>query len=151
MTDALVSPSRTIAIGGAEYRLDGSFATLRAVQEGFNRDLYEILISVMDMRLDEIARLIAIGSGRAAESDAIGQAIVDEAGLGTAYIVLKMEVQAWLTVAVTPKSAREKKSEEMTGIVVSARASLGRNTSGSPSASSPRGGRGRSGKATSGK
>ena len=42
----LVSPSRTISIAGKSYTLDGSFGTLRAVQEAFNRDIVQVLIGI---------------------------------------------------------------------------------------------------------
>ena len=76
MTDALVSPSRTVSVGPRQYTLSGSFATLRAVQEAFNQDVVRLLFRVMDMRLDEVARLVSIGSG--APADEIGQATAIE-------------------------------------------------------------------------
>ena len=106
----LISPSRTIQIAGKSYILNASFATLRAVQQRFNRDIVQILVGVMDMPLDFIADLIAIGSGQ--DADAIGQAILDDTGAMTKeYAVLKTNLIAWLTIAVSPKAEREKSGE----------------------------------------
>ena len=137
MTDALVSPSRTVTIGKDTHRLDGSFATLRAIQERFAQDVVQIVTHIMDMRLDETATLIAIGIGKPHDVDAIGQAIVDEIGLSTAYIVLKTQLYGWLMVALAPKADREKKACEVDEIIEKARAvSFGPTTSDSPSAPS---------------
>lgn len=134
MTDALVSPSRTVTIGAKDYRLDGSFATLRAVQEYFRKDVVQLLVRMMDMRLDEVASLVAIASGNPDKPDEIGQLIVDELGTMTAaYGTLKTELFAWLNIAVSPKAEREKKSAEMTAILASRSPSPGPTTSGSPS------------------
>ena len=114
----LVTPSRAISIGAKDYLLDGSFATLRAIQETLRLDVVQILINVMDMRLDEIARLIAIGSG--GNADEIGQAIVDATGAITPeYALLKTNLVAWLNIAITPKADREKKRAEMEAIIAS--------------------------------
>lgn len=129
----LVSPSRTVTIGTKDYLLDGSFGTLRNVQEHFKADIVRVLIAIMDMRLDEIAGLIAIGSG--GKADDIGQEIVDSIGVMTReYSALKTQLVAWLNVAIAPKDAREKKSAEMETIIQSS--SRGPTTSDSPSAPS---------------
>jgi hypothetical protein len=114
--DALVSPSRTIPVGGRQYVLDGSFATLRAVQEAFQEDVVHLLLRLMDMRLDEVAKVIAVAHAatRHAPSppteDEIGQAILDDLGpMTAAYGALKSELFAWLNVAISPKADREKK------------------------------------------
>lgn len=134
MTDAQVSPSRTVKIGKDSHKLDGAFATLRAIQEHFGQDIVEIVTRIMEMRLDETAALIAIGVGRPHETDAIGQAIVDELGLSTAYILLKTQLYAWLMVALAPKADREKKVQQVEEIIAKARAvSPGATTSASPS------------------
>ncbi len=130
----LVSPSRTITIAGKDYLLDGSFSTLRAVQEFFSKDIVQILINVMDMRLDEISSLVAIGCKQ--DADDIGQAILDSTGaMTTDYAILKTQLVAWLNVALTPKDAREKKSGDMEALI-SKSLSRGQITSGSPSAPS---------------
>jgi hypothetical protein len=118
MADTLVSPSRTITIAGKDYVLSGDFATLRAVQEGFGKDLVYVLPFVFDMRLDQIATLVAIGMGRPDKADALGQDILDTMDLmdfkaGSPYSLLKMNLFAWLHVAMSPRDAREKKSAEM--------------------------------------
>ncbi len=142
-----VSPSRTITLAGKDYLLDGSFATLRAVQEFFGRDIVQILINVMDMRLDEISSLIAIGSKQ--DTNDIGQAILDSTGaMTTDYAILKTQLVAWLNVALTPKDAREKKSADMEALI-SKTLSRGPTTSAlplAPSDGSPQ----NSGAATSG-
>ncbi len=114
----VISTSRTLAIGEKEYVLDGSFATLRKVQERFGKDIVQALIALMDMPLDAVADLIAIASGKPDEADAIGQAICDHVGLLTiAYVGLKTQLVAWLTVAVSPVADREKKRAEMQAII----------------------------------
>jgi hypothetical protein len=153
MTDALVSPSRTVRIAGRDYRLDGSFATLRAVQEHFKRDVVIVWAGILDMRLDEVAALIAIGAG--GKADEIGQAVVDSMDVfdlraSADYYLLKSELVAWLAVAAAPKADREKKSAEFEAMLERQKSgSPGPNTSGSPSASSD-GSPGNSGAATSG-
>ena len=144
----LVSPSRTITIAGKGYVLDGSFGTLRAVQEAFQNDIVQVLLGVMDMRLDQVARLMAIGSGSDAEQ--IGQAILDDAGaMSQQYAILKTELVAWLNVAVSPKADREKKRAEMDALIQKQSASLGPTINVSPSAPSD-GSQASSGEATSG-
>src|SRR5690242_19828139 len=113
-----LTPSRTVTVAGKQYTLDGSFATLRAVQEAFQKDVVQLLIGVMDMRLDEIARLVAVGSGQPQAADAIGQSILDDMGTMTPeYVLLKTELTAWLYVAVSPQKDREKKSEQMQALI----------------------------------
>jgi hypothetical protein len=129
-----VSPSRTIKIGAKEFVLDGSFGTLRAVQEAFSRDVLQLLFLIPEMRLDQIATLIHIGSGKATPVDDIGQLIVDEIGAVTpGYASLKTELLAWINVAIAPKDAREKKRAEMQAIID--KTSPGTTTSDSASAS----------------
>lgn len=131
--DALVSPSRTITIAGKDYVLDGSFATLRSVQEAFGKDIVQILVGIMDMRLDEVASLVAIGSGQRPRAAEIGQDILDDIGAMTpAYARLKTELVAWLNVAISPKAEREKKRDEMEALLSN---SPGTSTSDSASAS----------------
>lgn len=142
-----VSPTRTLVIAGKPYTLDGSFGTLRSVQQRFNRDVVQVLIGVMDMPLADVADLIAIGAGQ--DADAVGQAILDDAGAASReYAVLKTQLVAWLTVAVSPKAERQKKSAAMDAILARM-TSPGPTTSGSPSASSA-GSPPNSGAATSG-
>jgi len=133
MTDNLVSPSRTVAIGGNQYRLDGSFGTLRAVQEHFDKDIVAVLVGIFDMRLDELASLIAIGAGTPKEAEAIGEAVLDEFGaMSRDYMILKTELIAWLNVALAPKAEREKKKAEMQAMI-DRQASPGNPTKSSPS------------------
>lgn len=147
--DNLVSPSRTITIGEKKYVLDGSFATLRAIQQHFDKDVVQILITITEMRLDQIADLIAIGSGQG-NADEIGQSIADEIGANTIeYVRFKTQLVAWLNVAITPKASREKKIAEMDALVAKS-TSLGQTTSSSASESSA-GDPPNSGEATSGK
>jgi len=144
----MISPSRTITIGDKQYVLDGSFGTLRTVQESFKRDVVDLVIGVMDMRLDEVAKLIAHASNSI--QDEIGQAILDNLGQGNAYVLLKTELYAWLMVALAPKAEREKKSVQMDEIVQKARAAFhGQTTNASPSDASA-GSPANSGEATSG-
>ena len=78
-----------------------------------------VLVGILDMRLDEIAKLISTGIGPAAPTqDEIGQAIIDamdimEMRASADYYLLKTELIAWLTVAIAPESTREKKSAEV--------------------------------------
>ena len=115
-----LSPNHTITIAGKDYLLDGSFATLRAVQEAFKKDIVFVLGSILEMRVDEIATLIAIGSSR--DANAIGQDILDTMNVmhfrvDADYYLLKTRLISWLTVAITPKDAREKKRAEMHAII----------------------------------
>jgi hypothetical protein len=144
-----VSPSRTIAIAGREYVLDGSFATLRAVQQFFREDIVKLTIGVTRMRLDEVADLIAIASGHPDKANEIGQAIIDTIGAhGIDYIRLKTELTAWLIIAISPPADRQKKKEAMDAILAS-QSSPGPTTSDLPSAPS-NGNQPNSGAATSG-
>jgi hypothetical protein len=144
-----VSPSRTITIGDKSFVLDGSFGTLRAVQEAFDRDIFRLLLSIMDMRFDQVAKLVAIASGDSADS--VGQHIADTIGVMTSeYGVLKTQIFAWLNVALAPKADREKKSAEMETLVEKQKSfSLGMTTNASPTDSSD-GSPANSGEATSG-
>ncbi len=133
MTDSL-SPNRTITIAGKKYVLDGSFGTLRAVQEFFKKDIVQVLIGIMEMPFHSVADLIAIGSGHPENADAIGQAILDEVGTMTSgYVLLKTELTAWLNVAMAPQKDREKKSEQMRTIIEKMSASRGESTANSVS------------------
>lgn len=157
MTDNLVTPERTVTVGDKQFKLDPSFATLKALQHGLGRELVRLLISLPDLSVDQIALFIATASGDPKKADEIAQTIIDEWGLfGVEYSALKAELTGWLDMAIAPKRDREKKAEaidEMIRLVREERAkrdSLGANTSGSASASS--GGRRKpSGAATSGK
>lgn len=156
MSDTLVSPSRTITVGQKKYVLDGSFGTLRAVQEAFDMDVVYLLSAVYGMRLDQIARLIAIAAGVPNEAEVIGQTILDTMDVldfqkGTAYPLLKTELTAWLLVAIAPKANREKKRQDMTLLLEKQKSlsSPGPTTSDSPSAPSA-GSPANSGEATSG-
>jgi hypothetical protein len=112
MTDHLVSPDYTLPLGSKSYPLDSSFQTLKAIQHAFQQDLLPIQARVLDMRQDEIAKLIAIGSGQ--PEIEIGQAVLDEVGLTEAgYQLLKAHLMAWLYIAMAPKADREKKRKEM--------------------------------------
>lgn len=131
MTD--VSPSRTITIAGKDYVLDGSFATLRAVQQHFKKDVVQVLASIMDMRLDEIADLIAIAKrDTTTTADEIGQQIMDQVGvMKRDYVSFKLQLLAWLNIAIAPKAEREKKSVEMSALIARQN-SPGPTTSDSP-------------------
>ena len=124
--DNMLSPSRTIMLADKDYHLDGSFGGLRRVQESFDKDIVLILCDIMDMRVDEIAKLIAVACN--GDVDAIGNAILNMGIMGNDYIVLKTELIAWLNVAVAPKKDREKKSAEMNELILKMSASRGQNT-----------------------
>jgi hypothetical protein len=155
--DSLVTPSRTVSIVDVKYVLDGSFGTLRAVQEAFKKDIYQLRADLFEFRVDEVAKLIAIATGRPKSADDIGQAIVDEmdvcsGNFNSPYMELKSELFAWLVVCTSSKPEREKKSAEVQAMLSALKArssSLGTNTSGSPSVSSD-GSQASSGGATSG-
>lgn len=135
MTDHLVSPDREIKLGELTLTLSGSFATLRAIQQAFGKDILHLQASVLDMRQDEIAKLISLASGE--KEEAIGQTLLDEYGVDSVeYVSVKYELLSWLAVAMTPKRDRKKKSEALAEIVTNLKASLGRNTSDSASESS---------------
>lgn len=149
MTDHLVSPDRQVTIGKQTYTLDGSFKTLKAIQHAFGKDILFVQAGVLDMRQDEIARLVALASG--APEDEIGQGILDEYDVtGADYQHLKMELLAWLAVAMSPKRDREKKRQAMQEVIDRLTASRGGSTSGSASDASA-GPPTPSGEATSGK
>lgn len=138
MSDALVSPDRDITIGKLSFTLSGSFQTLKALQHAFRMDLLPLQASILHMRQDEIAGLVAIASGKPELQDEIGQAILDELDVsGADYRMLKAELLAWLAVAMTPKRDREKKARDMARVIGSLKkpASRGKTTRGSASAS----------------
>jgi hypothetical protein len=115
-----LTPSRTITIADKDYALDGSFSTLRAIQEHFKLDIVQVLLRIGNNQLptQSVADLIAIESVKQKNADVIGQAILDEYGLLTIDCVsLKTQLTAWLTLAITPKGEREKKSQEMQKII----------------------------------
>jgi hypothetical protein len=151
VSDAQISPERQIAVGGQALTLDGSFRTLKAVQHGFGQDLLRVQARVLDMRQDEVARLLALASGL--DEDAAGQMILDEVDVaGAAYQMLKAELMAWLAVAMTPRADREKKARALDALIDKLRSPASRGGSTSSSASAPSAGpRPRSGKATSGR
>ncbi len=149
MLDSFVSPERRITIAGNPFTLDGSFKTLRSVQHAFNQDILFVQARVLDMRQDEIARLLSIATGK--DEEEVGQLLFDELDVaGVDYQFLKAELLAWLAVAMTPKKDREKKSQQMAGVIANLTVSPGRSTNSSVSERSA-GTRKRSGKATSGK
>lgn len=128
MTDHIVSPDRDIKLGELSLTLSGSFAALRAIQQGFGKDILLVQTSILDMRQDEIARLIALASG--GNEEQIGQSLLDELGLAEMqYVQLKYELLTWLAIAMTPKRERKKKAEAMQQIINDLTASLGQNTS----------------------
>lgn len=150
MTDHLVTPDREITIGETSFTLRGSFEALRAVQHGFAQDVMLVQARVIDMRVDEVARLIALASG--AKEEGVGQLLLDEVDVtSTDYLILKAELMSWLAIAMTPKRDREKKARAMAELLEGLRnpASRGGSTGSSASASSA-GPRRRSGKAPSG-
>ena len=130
--DNSLTPSRTIRLADKDYHLDGSFGGLRRVQEAFNRDIVLILCDIMDMRSDDVAELISLASG--GDIDVIGTAILDMGIMGNDYVVLKTELLAWLNIAVSPKKDREKKSAEMSELILKMSASHGLITKDLPSA-----------------
>ncbi len=132
----MLTPTRSIAIGGKDYSLDGSFGTLKAIQEACAKDIVVVLSDVFEMNFIHLARLVAIGSGK--DTDPIAESIVNDVGLMTQeYVVLKTEILAWLATAVSPQKDRQKKSEQMQKIVdgQKTKLSLGDNTASSASAS----------------
>ncbi len=132
-----ITPSHSLTIGSKTFVLDGAFSTLRNVQEFFKKDILEVLTGVIEMRVDEVAHLIAIGSGHHMTPDAIGQLILDKVGvLNRDYHVIKAHLTAWLHVALTPAPDREKKSADVQAMIQSLSASPGQTTSDSPSAPS---------------
>lgn len=148
MSEHFVTPDRQVAFGGRTFTLKGTFAVLRDMQHAFKQDLILLQSRVIDMRQDEIARLIAIAGG--GNEEEIGQLVVDELDVtGTDYLMLKAELLAWLAVAMTPKRDREKKAQAMAELIERLRTSRGVSGGSSPSASSA-GRRKRSGKVPSG-
>ncbi|CAN5263653.1 hypothetical protein BH10PLA2_BH10PLA2_00680 [soil metagenome] len=149
--DASVSPSASVTIADKQYTLDPSFATLRSIQQAFNLDIVAVQASILDMRQDEVAKLISLGSN--ANETEIGQAIFDELDVaGTDYFMLKAALLKWLAIAMTPKRDREKKSQQIIAIIDRLKANIpspGETTSDSLSAPSD-GSPANSGEATSG-
>lgn len=147
-----VSPDYPITLAGKSFTLDGSFATLRSVQQAFRRDLIDVQASVLDMRQDEIAQLLAAATGGSA--DEYGALLLDEIGVTSpAYQMVKAHLMAWLAIAMSPKADREAaraRMGELIGRLAGPPASPGPSTRSSPSASSA-GRRTRSGGATSGR
>lgn len=115
MTDHLVSPEYTLPLGSKVYALDSSFKTLKAVQHTFAEDLLVIQARVLDMRQDEITKLVAIGTGR--PEDDIGQAVLDIGLMGVEYQLLKARLAAWLHIAMSPKPDREAMARSMGEII----------------------------------
>ncbi len=149
MSEHFVSPDREITLGDLTIRLDGSFAALRAIQQGFGKDILVVQASVLDMRQDEIARLISLATGL--DELLLGQAVLDNFDIADRdYQRLKAELMAWLAVAMTPKRDRKKKAEASQAIIDRLSDSPGPSTSSSASAPST-GPRKPSGRATSGK
>lgn len=151
MTDHLVTPDYPFTLCGREFTLDGTFATLKAVQHAFREDLLAVQARVLDMRQDEVALLLATGCQ--AEAEEVGTWVLDAVGLtGPEYRLLKGHLMAWLLVAITPRREREgqrRKLGELLGRLTAPPASPGGSTRSSPSASSA-GRRPRSGRATPG-
>lgn len=148
MSDNLVSPEQQLVIGDQTYVLDGTFQTLKAIQHAFGQDILVVQARILDMRQDEITRLIAAASGK--DEDVIGQAILDQMDLaGTDYMLLKGGLLTWLALAMTPRRDREKKALALAETLERFKASRGETTRSSASASSG-GTRRRSGKAPSG-
>ncbi len=106
--DHLLSPDRTVTLGGTTYTLDGSFRTLKAIQHHFGKEILAFAGDAMALRLrfDELAALLHIGiTGGGTEPpalEAIEQAVVEDIGINDAAF-LAIE---WLTAAVSPKKDR---------------------------------------------
>ncbi|MBP3958337.1 hypothetical protein J8F10_24070 [Gemmata sp. G18] len=151
MTEHLVSPDYSFTLADRSFTLDGSFATLKAVQHAFKEDLLAVQARVLEMRQDEIALLLATGCGEK-EQDT-GAWLLDEVGVtGTEYQLLRGHLMAWLLVAMTPKrerAERKKTMGELIGRLTAPSGSSGTSTRNSHSASSA-GPRPRFGRATSG-
>ena len=140
MSDHLLEPTILLKIAGKEYALDGSFNTLKALQQGFDKDIMDVWASVIHMRLDEFTKLVTMliqCSGKSADESVIGQWIVDEVDvLGKEYRLLKAQVMNFLLLAMTPKIDRQKKRVELAEMIESMRLnSLGLNTEDSALAS----------------
>jgi hypothetical protein len=135
-----LTPNHTIKIANKEHVLDGSFATLRALQEHFKKDILFIQGNIYEMRLDELASLIAIASGKPLLTDAIGQDILNSMDImlmrpDAPYWILKTEIISWLLIAIAPEHAREKKRTDVQQLIEKQKASRGVSTANSASAS----------------
>lgn len=132
MSSPLHFPDQPISVGKAEYTLKGTFRTLASLEQAFSEDVIRLQSRVLDMRLDEFARLLAVAitaSGGKATEDEIGQALLDEVGITTpAYAILRVTVLSWLRVALTDPEGREKKLAEL-GEMLAKAASPGETTS----------------------
>lgn len=141
MSEHLLAPEMAVKIAGTTYVLDGSFSTLKALQHAFSKDIVDIQADVMDMRLDEFAKMLSIlvsCSGGTASEDEIGSWLVDEVGIGLSkeYLLLRVEIVGFLTLAMVPKRDRQKKRQEIVKMVEGVRtASHGKSTGKSPSES----------------
>lgn len=105
----MMSPDRTVTIGGKTFTLDGSFRTLKAIQTATGKDIQTVLAEAIygRLRFDEYAALIRLGiegGGAAApEIEAIEHEAVDEIGIRqTGELVAE-----WLMAATSPKRERE--------------------------------------------
>ena len=113
-----LTPEYKITLAGKDYSLGGSFATLRAVQQGFNQDLFPLQARIIEMRVDEIAKLISLAATENVSADEIGTLLIDEMDIfSKEYGILKAHLMAWLAIAMTPKSLREKKVRDMANLI----------------------------------
>lgn len=120
-TDNLVSPDFELEIAGQKYLLDGSFGTLKAIQQAFNRDIVPFQASLLDLRNDELVKLLALlthfagPTAKPLDETTIGTWLLDEVGIvkSKADIVLRVQLMAFLRIAMTPKQERQKKRTQM--------------------------------------
>ena len=97
--------------------------------------------AVLDMRLDELALLIATAlqaSGYDETEESVGELLIEGDVTGVGYQLVKANLAGWLAVAIIPKSLREKKARDVTAMLrrLAPTPSPGTTTSGSASASS---------------
>ncbi len=122
-----------MTLAGKEYCLNGSFNTLKELQQAFGKDIVQLQSTIHMMRLDEFAKLLAVlirCSGHEADEAKLGEWLVDEVGItGQEHELLRLRVMAFLAVAMTPNRDRQKKRAEMEAIIAEAtQPSRGLNT-----------------------
>lgn len=138
MAETVLSPEiQTVSIGTTSFTLNGAFATLKALQLAFAKDIVQLQGGVLEMRQDELSKLIAVAavaSGEQTTVDDIGALMLDQIDItGTEYFLLKAAIMTWLAVSIAPKADREKKALEMVSRLkmLQTSASLGTTTNAS--------------------
>ncbi len=112
-----ISPEANIRIAGDDYYVIGSFDVLRAIEKTLQKDVLTIQNDVQTMGVGDLAALLAAAintTGKdAIQESVLGQKLLDLGIQGSAYLLLKFDVMAWLAESIVPPDEREKKSLQM--------------------------------------